>query len=147
MVRTLSRCCGRQVFYPWLGNKDPTCPEEQSKQTNKQQWCSFLTINPTTESPDLHRTGETDFWRPQTKPCVHQDPGERRSESTKDWPRLAREDPRQRGVSGVACCRVGGTERSTACMWPLEEGHLYLHYLHHSLASGQITGREHSPTH
>ena len=22
----------------------------------------------------------------------------------------------------------------------------YLHYLHHSLASGQITGREHSPT-
>ena len=25
--------------------------------------------------------------------------------------------------------------------------HHYLHYLHHSLASGQITGREHSPAH
>ena len=68
VVRTLSRHCGRQVFYPSLGNKDPTCPEEQSKQTTKQQWCFFRTINPTTEPPDLHRTGETDFWRPQTKP-------------------------------------------------------------------------------
>ena len=32
-------------------------------------------------------------------------------------------------------------------MGPFEGGHHYLHYLHHSLASGQITGREHSPTH
>ena len=39
-----------------------------------------------------------------------------------------------------------GTECSSVCMGPFEGGCLYLHYLHHSLASGQITGREHSPT-
>ena len=32
----------------------------------------------------------------QTKPCAHLDPGERSSDPTKDWPRLARECP---GVS------------------------------------------------
>ena len=31
----------------------------------------------------------------------------------------------------VACCRVGGTECSSACMGPFEEGSHYLHYLHH----------------
>ena len=30
-------------------------------------------------------------------------------------------------------------------MRPFDRGHHYLHYLHHSLASGQITGTEHSP--
>ena len=40
----------------------------------------------------------------------------------------------------VACCRIGGTEYSNACMRPFEGG---LHYLHYSLASN--TGREHSP--
>ena len=35
-------------------------------------------------------------WRAQTEPCVHQDPGERSSDPTRDWPRLARECP---GVS------------------------------------------------
>ena len=52
----------------------------------------------------------------------------------------------QRCGSAVACCRVGGTECSNACMGPFEGAHHYLHYLHNSLASGQITGREHSPT-
>ena len=46
---------------------------------------------------NLHRTGETDSWRAQTKPCVHQDPGERRNDPTRDWRRLACECP---GVSG-----------------------------------------------
>ena len=32
-------------------------------------------------------------------------------------------------------------------MGPCEGGHHHLHYLHHSLASGQRTGREHSPAH
>ena len=45
----------------------------------------------------------------------------------------------------VACCRVGGTECSSTGMEPFEGDHHYLHYLHHSLASGQITEREHSP--
>ena len=38
-----------------------------------------------------------DSWRAQTEPCVHQDPGERRSYPTRDGPRLAHECP---GVSG-----------------------------------------------
>ena len=42
----------------------------------------------------------------------------------------------------VAYGRVGGTECRSACMGPLEGGRHYLHYLHHSLASGQTTGRE-----
>ena len=53
----------------------------------------------------------------------------------------------QRRGSVVACCRVGGTECSSTCMGSFEGGHHYLHYLHHSLVSGQTTGREHSPTH
>ena len=53
----------------------------------------------------------------------------------------------QRHGSAVACCRVGGTEYSVVCMGPFEGGSHYLHYLHHSLASGQTTGREHSPIH
>ena len=48
--------------------------------------------------------------------------------------------------SVVACCMVEGTECSS-CTGPFEGAHHYLHYLHISLASGQITGREHSPTH
>ena len=32
-------------------------------------------------------------------------------------------------------------------MGPFEGGLHYLHYLHHSLASGQTTGREHTPAH
>ena len=48
-------------------------------------------------SQNLHRTGETDSQRAQTKLYVHQDPGERGSDPTRDWPRLACECP---GVSG-----------------------------------------------
>ena len=39
-----------------------------------------------------------------------------------------------------------GTERSSVCMGHLEGGHPYLHYLHHSLVSGQTIGREQSLT-
>ena len=39
--------------------------------------------------------------------------------------------------STVACCRVGGPECSRVCMGPFEGWGHYLHYLHHSLASGQ----------
>ena len=46
-----------------------------------------------------------------------------------------------------ACCRVRATECSSAYTEPFEGGRLLLHYLHHSLASGQTTGREHSPAH
>ena len=82
----------------------------------------------------------------KTPNCVHQDPGERSSDPTKDWLRLAHECPGvwQRSGSVVACWRVGGTKHSSTCIGPFEGGHYYLHYLHHSLALGQITGREHS---
>ena len=33
---------------------------------------------------DFHRTEGTDFWRPQTKPCVYQDLGESSSDLTRD---------------------------------------------------------------
>ena len=49
--------------------------------------------------------------------------------------------------SAEACCRVRGTEGSSPCMGGFKGGCLYLHYLHQSLASGQVIGREHSPTH
>ena len=48
---------------------------------------------------------------------------------------------------GRGLLQAGGTERSSVCLGPFEGGRHYLHYLHHSLASGQITGREHSPAH
>ena len=38
-----------------------------------------------------------------------------------------------------------GTENSSECMGPFEGGCHYLHYLHHSLASGPTTGREQLP--
>ena len=96
---------------------------------------------------NLHRTEETDSWRAQTKPCVHQDPGERSGDPTRDWARLAWECLWRRHGSAVACCRVGVTEYGTVCMRLFEVEHHYLHYLHHSLASVQTTEREHSPTH
>ena len=33
-----------------------------------------VTINPTIEPPELTQDWETDSWRAQTEPCVHQDP-------------------------------------------------------------------------
>ena len=45
----------------------------------------------------------------------------------------------------VACCMIGGTESFSAHTVLFEGGRHYLHYLHHSLASGQVTGKEHSP--
>ena len=47
----------------------------------------------------------------------------------------------QRCGLGVTCCRVGGTEPSTACTGPLEGGPLPPP----SLVSGPTTGRKHSP--
>ena len=44
----------------------------------------MVTINSTTELPELIQDWETDSWRAQTEPCVHQDPGERSSDPTRD---------------------------------------------------------------
>ena len=43
-----------------------------------------VAINPTIELPELTQDWEIDSWRAQTKPCVHQDPGERSSDPTRD---------------------------------------------------------------
>ena len=45
----------------------------------------------------------------------------------------------------MVACRIGGTECSSACTGPFEGDCHFLHYLHHSLVSGQTTGREQSP--
>ena len=76
-------------------------------------------------------------------------PGPRRKEQwphkrlTQTCPWVSRSLQWRRG-SVVACCRVGGTECS---MRHFNGGRHYLYYFHHSLASGQITGREYSPAH
>ena len=63
-----------------------------------------------------------------------------------DLPVRVQESPAEAWVEG-GLLGVGGTEYSNACMEPFEGACYYHHYLHNSLASGQITGREHSPTH
>ena len=47
----------------------------------------------------------------------------------------------------VACCGVRGTEYNSTGISPFEGGPHYPHYPYHSWASGQTTGREHSPAH
>ena len=54
-------------------------------------------MNPNIEPPEFTQDWETDSWRAQTEPRVHQDPGKRSCDLTRDWPRLSRECP---GVSG-----------------------------------------------
>ena len=106
-------------------------------------------LTPPQSHQNLHRTGEIDSWRAQTEPCVHQDPGERSSDPTKDLtqtcPWVSWSLWRRPGLA-AACCSSGGTECSSAWMGPFEGGNHYLYYLHHSLASDQITGREYSTT-
>ena len=63
-----------------------------------------------------------------------------------DLPRTVQESPAEAWVGG-GLLQSWGPECSSPCMGPFEGGHHYLNYLHRSLASGQITGREHSPAH
>ena len=52
-----------------------------------------VTINPTIVPPEPTQDWETDSWRAHTEHYMHQDPGERSTDPTGDWPRLARECP------------------------------------------------------
>ena len=54
---------------------------------HKHSW-GRTPLTPTQSHQNLHRSGETDSWRAKTESCVHQDPGERSSDPTRDWPRL-----------------------------------------------------------
>ena len=102
----------------------------------------------TPEPPELTQDWQNRLLEGTKRPLCA---GSRRKEQ---WPhkRLTQTCPwgsrslQQKCGSVVGCCRVGGTEYSSACMGPFEGGCHYLHYLHHSLASGKITGMEHSPT-
>ena len=69
-------------------------------------FCNSLAFNPTIELPELTQDWEIDSWRAQTQPCVNQNPGERSSDPTRDWPRLAPE------CLGVSC---GGVGRLCGC--------------------------------
>ena len=65
-------------------------------------------------------------------------------ETDPDLPVSVQESPVEVWVgSGL----LQGQGHGVWCTRPLGGDHHYLHYLHHSLASGQKTGREHSPTH
>ena len=67
-------------------------------------------------------------------------------ETDLDFPVSVQESSAETWVR-VDCCRFGGIECSSAYIRPFEEGHKYLPYLHHCLATGKKTGREPDPTH
>ena len=52
-----------------------------------------VTTNPTIELLELTQDWETDSWQAKTEPCVHQHWGERSSDPTRDWLRLALKCP------------------------------------------------------
>ena len=115
---------------------------------HKPSWRRSPLIPPESHQ-NLHRTGDTDSWKAQTKSCAQQDPGKRSSDTTRDWPRLSCECP---GVSREEWFSSGLLKDQGHWLqkWVLgifERDRHYLHYLHHSLVSGQTTGREHSPAH
>ena len=101
-------------------------------------------LTPPQSHQNLDWTGETDSWRDQTEPCS-QDSEERSPDP--NLPVSVQESSTESWVSGslLQGWEAGGTECSSASMGPLEGDRHYLHYLHHSLAPGQTTGREHSP--
>ena len=67
-------------------------------------------------------------------------------ETDPDLPVSVQESAVKAWASG-ACCRVRGTESGSVCTGPFEGGRHCLHHPHHSLVSGQTTGREQSPGH
>ena len=75
---------------------------------------------------------------------MHTRTQEKGAETDLDLPVSVQESPAEAWVIG-GLLQGRGTQCSSACMGPSEGSHHYLHYLRHSLASGQTTGREHSP--
>ena len=67
-------------------------------------------------------------------------------ETDPDLPVRVQESPVEAWIRGGLL--QGGGQGVHLCVHsPFEGGHHYLHYLHHSLVSGQTTGRKHSPAH
>ena len=89
-----------------------------------------------------------DSGRVQTEPYAHQDWGERSSDPhkrlTQTFPWVSRSLwGRRQWV--VPSAGLGALSVAVYAWDLLKEVSHYLHHLHHSLASGQTTGREHSP--
>ena len=78
--------------------------------------------------PDHTQDWDTDSWRAQTKPCAHQDPGERssdRQETDPDLPVSAQGSPAEAWAGG-GLLQGQGTGCRSACVGPFEGGHQYL---------------------
>ena len=108
-----------------------------------------VAINPTIEPPEF-----TQDWRNTLLEGTYKTlwaSGPRRKEQephkrlTQTCPWVSRSLQQRRGWA-VASCRARDTEGGSACMEIFEGSCHYLHYLHHSLASGKTTGREHNCT-
>ena len=133
---------------------------QNGEQLYQRSSCTVAKVlGPTTDFPSWGSGKRTE--NPQgnrllegtTKACVHQDPGERSSDPTRDWIRLACECPGvSSGCGSTVAWRFGALSTTVleamACwhksFWrrsPLP------YYPYHSLASDQTTGREHSLTH
>ena len=78
--------------------------------------------------------------------CAHQDPGERSSDPTRDWARLAHEYPEVSGGGMGQRWPAAGSGALSACMGPFEGGRGYLHYLHHVVWSNNREGTQTHPS-
>ena len=67
-------------------------------------------------------------------------------ETDPDMPVSVQVSPAESWVGG-GLLQGRDTECGSVRVGPLEGGHHYLHYLHHTLVSGQATGREQGPIH
>ena len=131
----LSVSCGGGIGRQW-----PAMWTGLWLQQTWEGWC----MSPSTEL----QSRQPRNWKPQTKPCAHQDPGERSIDSPQETepnlPVSVQESPAEAWVNS-GCCGVRSTEHYSHGISPFEVGHHYL-YLFHSLALGQTIRREHSPT-
>ena len=105
-------------------------------------------INPTIELPELTQDWGNRLLEGIKRTLCEPGPKRKKQWPTKDWFRLSCECP---GVSSRGMGRwwpaAGSGTLSVAGHGTFSRRHHYLHYLHHSLASGQTTGREHCPPH
>ena len=94
--------------------------------------------SPHHRAAELIQDWEIDSWRAQTAFCTRTQEKEAVTpqETDSDLPVCVQESLAEAWLA-VACCRVGGTECSSACVGPFEGGRHYLHNLHHSLAPGK----------
>ena len=67
-------------------------------------------------------------------------------ETDRGLPGSVQESPAEAWVGG-GLLQGWGQCTACACIGSFKGGRHYLRYLHHSLASGQTTGREHSTSH